>query len=925
MDAVEYLASLSGLWWVLLILFLVMLGVYGLYFYWQRSTPKLLKKVPQIFHHIQTECRKIVAETRTYSPDDPLPYGPIVAGIHRQLDIIANQLVLLKSEYIEIQDRVHALHLRPWQILIGAPFYLYSWYTIRGDTHRILRDHDDLQKLVDVAWQEMGEIKRQAWLVAQRAREITSREAVVRKLLDDLSDHKLYGDTFEIAATHEESVIEALERIPEYFLMADEELVTKTSTKDAVCELYGLLNQAEPVLDEISDRLTLWTAEYGRLSGKMHQVKLQLDSVENLIANKPGEIDCTEESKQLRAVHTTVDVLTATMSRLEVESFPLVDQELDRAQALISEMGRQVRKALRRYPSLNALISDLLGIQKDCSEIFGGLLKSPQYPLLWNRSNTEFLELNKATKDLNLIQKSRTVEQIELDLASIEALSMRWATLRVILNEIAAQHKDLLDIQTRIEIQQGLDWLQEYKQISEQIVIYHPDNWAGADAVSSYPGDILKIEAEHQAFVGRDSTQSVPESELPAWIEQGNKLIGNHQNLRLRSEKVRARLEWLKYEEEKAREQYQAARSVVNQMSWIVNSNAFLKSLAEADLKRINQDLDRLGTELDKSNQGMIEKKVRLIRAEREEITISAKSWLERLNQDIERRRSLLADKINRLNQVAKIDDPVFEKARRLLANEERRAEQIDLVVFSSSTPEEMTIEMRGRSTTWQELVAVQEELEEIVETPLLNSFQHASELRNLALLALDRAAQKIPESCNWPPTSASIAQEKNEVVKLEEKWKALKDEHIRAIWAVRQYGELAASYQVVAGKLDSSYQWASQEQEKVLGLEREIGHLLRQWQQKGQKYSQDPLVFDQLRELRARTTLALDHLKQKWVSNSPGVAEAVTYQELVQEIEGISSYLKTTSLTVHQVGGETFDLYLEESPKKAKQVNREH
>ncbi len=107
--------------------------------------------------------------------------------------------------------------------------------------------------------------------------------------------------------------------------------------------------------------------------------------------------------------------------------------------------------------------------------------------------------------------------------------------------------------------------------------------------MGSFANDILKIEAEHHEVLGRKANQSVPESELSVWIAQVKRLVEDHQVFRLRSEKIRVRFEWLQDEEEKTKETHQAIRSMVNQANWIVNSNLFLKQIAETDLKRIDQ------------------------------------------------------------------------------------------------------------------------------------------------------------------------------------------------------------------------------------------------------------------------------------------------------------------------------------------------
>jgi len=124
-----------------------------------------------------------------------------------------------------------------------------------------------------------------------------------------------------------------------------------------------------------------------------------------------------------------------------------------------------------------------------------------------------------------------------------------------------------------------------------------------------------------------------------------------------------------------------------------------------------------------------------------------------------------------------------------------------------------------------------------------------------------------------------------------------------------------------MAGKLENSYQLATQEQEEVLGLEKEIERLLRLWQQKGRGFARDPLVLERIRDLRARASLAMDHLRQKWAASSTVDTGSVSYQDIVQGMMEISGFLKTTRISVQRAGEEAFDLSLEES--QAKPVGR--
>jgi len=379
--------------------------------------------------------------------------------------------------------------------------------------------------------------------------------------------------------------------------------------------------------------------------------------------------------------------------------------------------------------------------------------------------------------------------------------------------------------------------------------------------------------------------------------------------LKLRSEKIQARLQWIKSTDASTREQYQTLRSAINQISWLVNSNSFLKQFAEPELSKIRKDIERYGSELNQTQSGMIEKKSMAVNIFQDDLLAAGNRWLERLNQDVSSRSGSLADSIDKIHKIASLDDPAIIKAQRLLAREERRVSQIQLNTAPIVQLDVLVSEMRGRSSVWQEFVAVQQELEEIVAAPLQDAVSHAEKQRNLALAALSEASQKISEQRAWPACSVSLSEERVKTDELETRWVSLKSKPTRAIWVVRQYGELAAGYQEVFGKVTRARQWAAQEQKRIMDLESEIDRLNNYWRRQEQLINQDPIAVEQVRRMRLHSSEEVSRIKQSWISGSSDIN---TYDDVLQALLENARSLRSAVVTMKTGGGEPQEIRLE-------------
>jgi hypothetical protein len=888
-------AFFIGLWIVLFALLLIWILVFLLEYYWRRQIESLSRKVVPGFNHVQNECRQIIVSTRQYSHDDPPPYGALAASVQRKLDQIANQLVDLKREYIHIQERLGKIRFRIWKRLLSAPFYWYDWYKLEIATTGLLKGIAGLIEQINAAWDGVRSIDRQAWLVAQNAQEVLVLEREVRRLMESLGDRKLTGDKFEEAALQEEKVIDALDIVPRYFFTMDENNINQHATKESVCSVYAIVVEVRPVIKDLLVRLSAWDKQYKALESKALQMHQQIDRTQNLISSLPDNLIVSKEIDQMTSMKTIADALSATMLRLEIDSIPEVGGEIDRIGRATVEMGGGIRRGLRQYGSLSTMIGNALLVQKDLSALISSLAKSEIHPVIWDQSQSVFREINKQIAALGETHQPRSIEEIDRNFSRASELSERLNKISEHCHEIAAQHAEVLGLLASEDIQHGLEWCKGAEAISTQVAVYNPNNWSRQEAVATLQEDLRYLMTRHQSIISVDDKKSLKESEITGLLADVKLLSEDYNFAHTRVGKVEARLRWIQSIEKETKDHFYSARNQFHQISWLVNSNPYLKKAAGADLDRIRNVLERNNQGLSQPQAGLIEKKAREAEAVIEEVVVCTNRWLVQLNQDIQSKQQTLTDKLNKLQEYAALEDPSIDKARRLLAKDTHKTSTAQVARQKPLALVEVVNEMQQRCNIWQEYVAVQQELEEVVETPLIDAVLNAEKQRQRALDLLAVANRQIPVNHTWPPTDVSVASERRNIEQMEVQWKAMKSQQVRAIWAVRRYGELAASYQAQASKIEQAIQWVSQEQKRVIDVEVEIERLLRYLQRQELSASSDPQKVEKYNQIRSKAALSLEDVKERWTSGSGVTKEGLDCDDIVQELLDVLNRLRTT------------------------------
>jgi hypothetical protein len=860
---------------------------------WRNKIEVQTRKVIPGFNQVQMECKRLAASIRQYSRDDPPPYGQVIASIEMKLDQIANRLTELKKDYIQIQGRLGRMRFRTWQRILSAPFYWYEWYQLSGFVDQLVREISSLEVEAVQIWENVKDIDRQAWLVAQEARQALDIERDVRRLMELLGDHRLTGDRFEEAAAVEEKVIDALDEVPRFFFTQDEENINSHATRERVVHTYAIVSEIRPPLDDLLQRLSGWEVQYNAVAERatsMHQRVLHL---QDLMASLPKYLLIESEKAQITSMRTVSDTLMETMTRLEVESIPLVEGEIERIDRTATELGRQIRRGLRDYASLSSTIIQMESVQKELSALISKLAKNSTHPLIWDQSRPVFRELNKRIAKLGEANQPRTIADIDENIALALDLSTQLARLSDHCTEIATLHQELLSLFVSEDIKGGIAWAEGAQGMASQTEVYNPANWPKQDSVETLLEDLRFLASRHKSTVPADESESIKESEIAELATVVAALAEDTQSLRARSDRIQSQLIHLQEVDKGANDRFNRIMSQFHQISWLVNSNPYLKKNVAADLERLRKLLDRNSQKLSQQKSGLMEKKELDVNAAGEEISAAANRWLVQLNQDVQSQKRILEEKLNKLEQFAALEDPAIDKARRLLEKESAYVAALPSSALPAKSLEMAIEEMQKRCNTWQEFFALEQELVEVVENPLVDAVQNAEKQRKRALDMLAIADRQIPPHPTWPPTDVSISSERRSIGLLEVQVKSIKSQPVRAIWAVRRYGELAASYQAQAEKIEQALHWAGQEQQRVIDLEDEIGGLLRTMQRKELSTVSDPQEKEQLNRIRSQVILEVETIRERWSSKDAQNRHDLNYDDVVQELQTILSRLR--------------------------------
>jgi len=880
---------------VFIILGLVILASLEVGFYFSRLfRRKSLVKLKQL----RSDWRKFVAIRRiieedieNFSAEEPEPYQSSLKNLFTQLARIDQQSKILENERIGLNQRASTLAKNSWRSILGGSFY---WFLLYRDSLRVLNDLEQASQILSGIMQVGKNLERLSWDVAEKVHDTLQLQVKVGQSMDFLRQHNVQGEAFETADRLEKQARNTLSQIPAYFSSGDEKEVLGKADTGSTALAHQTLESTRPVLIRLFSQVQEWEKGYKETADKVSTMVRALDNLEQTLNTLPLSIKVPEYRVQFDQLKVISKSLQSTLSHVEIESMILVAQEAVRTAQIAQEGGNQLKQARRELSILDNLLDELGNGYKQLSILMTVLASKTIHPITWTISLETLAELSRETGIQSADKKERTPEQVNQDLALATQLHTRLKNLERYCSQLEVTHQNLLDLLSGSTFEKLGDWLQDALGVVQKAETYPAENWSRAQTINKLSTEVKALGEEAERLVLGDQSTPIPESEVNRRLEETFRFIEDYQTLQKKVEEIRIRLSDLHNIEELSQGRLENAQSSLNQIAFITRSNQLLVEKAGPE---INRHLDQIQKSLDELAQpihGGVEKKARQVASLISRIEQSANQWVESLDQDTREVIRNLSTSLAELESIAPIDEAPLEQAHRLLESSTSN-NVLNLLKKPRFALDEIVGELKKRSDFWQACQAATFALQD-VQDPLLNVFQEALNQREQAQVALKEAAVWTRRKRSaWPPSSANLNAEQQEMEQVEEQWIALNKNRTRVVSLVGKLSNLGARYQNLAEKVNQVTKNVSQEQAQVEKLELEIFDMARYWKNLMDMYGDNPATFHEINDLLISIDEEQADIKQEYRRGD------LTYDQVVQDLKDLHRKVRYYQVSVDE------------------------
>jgi chromosome segregation ATPase len=849
----------TALWLIPLLVFAAVGGIYLLDRYLQNQAQAGMKRLRSEMRRFQNERKQLELAAGAYSVNDPEPYRSQVTGLRQKRAILQRRSDQLERRHIDLHQQAALLSHNRLQLLFRAP---YDWHRLRQGVANLEADLSQASLLLSQALQHESAIRGLSWEVARQARETVQCQQDASQALNELRSANLYGDTFEAATDLEQQALTALAQIPRLYLEADETSLLDQASKENTALVYEIVRINRPKLDELLGQAQFWKTQYQATRDGIARMRQALDELEQSLTSTPAALDVSEEQARSQQYEVVAQSLQATVSRLEVENMALVTQEAGKITQAAQEANQGLRKARLEWAALDALQNELISGFSDLSLQLATLGAKSTHPIKWEVSLEQLAQLNRQANKLANTRKARSPAAVSAGLATATQISVAQKELARHCLQVGQDQADLLQLLDSPQLKQLPKWLENARQLVEQVGHYAPENWSRSDGVDSLPARVQALSEQAGRLVTSAPAQPISELDLPDRLDDTRQLVQEFSQALSRCENIQKRLDDLRHSQEQAQEQLENLAKLLTQIQLVVSSNQFLGGLAAQEIERLLGNVQSLQKDLTEPQSGSVAKKARQTGDLANRVEGFANRWLDQLSKEIQEQTKEMSGELARLDAIAQLDDASVAEARRLLSDSPSylgsatsRGARLSL--------QDTVLELKRRSGFWQECIAAQKALENVRQ--LVETFEETSYQRQNTRELLAQASAWGGQKRSWPPASATLEAETKEMEKIEAAFQALKEQGGKAIGLVAQFSNLSTRLQTLAERLKQGAGRAAQEQSQVEDLETSIGDLAGPWQDRLGEYRDNPDASLEIRELLDSIDAEMRRIRQEY------------------------------------------------------------
>ncbi len=853
--------------WVLIFLMSLVVGLYLCVIYWQRTTSVELKTIFSDLRKLRSEETQARRSASAFEPTDPEPFGPLAVQLGNRLDQVESRTSELLKRYSLIQEQVRKLSTPTWSFFYRLP---WDWYQTANQVLELKKDVEKTDQTLKATDGLVMELTRLGWKVAGQARQALEDDLAAERILADLRAANLRDPALEVAEAEVKRWETALRgEVPAYFIGADENTVLKDADKHTIAQVYRIVSEANPAIQEQLKRARGWQRLHEALAKSLETLPETFRQLTGAIAaaeaapvhpvnwdasrgplsgirqqiERLGDIQKTRTLEQLESERQTAEKLTDRVKTMiaHIEEVARLQGELVALLATpeIADGNEWLRNAQKLANQVQGYSSDNWPRPQSAQTLTDELksMADLQQRLSWETASVPIPE----TDIPNLLEDARRLSKLH------QELRPRLATIQSRLNEMQtaeAKAKDAL-ARTRALLNQAIPLLG-----SNPVLSGGPAREAGA----------LRQEVEP----------------LLADLE--------HPSEGLLDRKVQ-------------------------------KTDLYLRKTDQA----ANKWLDLLQADLTARKQALAEKTERL----KGIALLEDPAFLEaaRLSEGVARpavpRPASRVSSSPLSNTAPQVQQTFARITRSILPSRDSEVEKKPDLLETSARREYYSLadaiaEIKSRSEEWQRCIASLHAVEDL-EGPVLERHEKASSARDSARQVLSRAGELMPEGRGWPPTAQALGGERKSLQDLEARWDAMKQEPVKALQLVNNLGALGEEYTAIGARIRQVVERAQQDQTRILDLEDRFEESRRLWMDQWETCAGNLVAQDEIKVLLEQADQDYSSIRERYLRSS------IPYNQVLQNLRILCQRLDDAQITLDtewmiDINGDRFPRYEQEA-----------
>jgi len=639
---------------------------------------------------------------------------------------------------------------------------------------------------------------------------------------------------------------------------------------DVACQSRQILEKDRSIMQDVNN-----LQEQGLGDEKLEEVPTSLKQWETTLLTHVPIIFFSEDKNLFdqSVEKSTVSKVHKIVSACELE---------------ITALNDIVNQWKSDYGRVNQLSQSLDQLQNAIDQIVTQLESNPDHPVNWDLSRPA---LHVMTAEFKRLRETKTtVRHLHKAVDQYTHLEHQLAQLQEKDKHILESHREIGQLIGQSDFAHSMEWSTGALKTLKESSPYNPENWKGIIKVTDLQKRIQEVLINQAKVIPRQLSGTITESKLEPLLKSMQEIKTSYEKVKPDYAIYYKRLREIKDLEKSSKEQLSRDYAPLKQMQAVVISNPLLNKVAGTEISRLLPSVEQLNVELDQADLGVVHAKVKKINELHKKLEISSQKWLEKIDEDVVKKKDELSKTINILQDMVSLNDPVFVEVVQLVQDQQQSGAQ---PVFQGQPPLlEQAHLLKSQSELWQKIVAANKAVEDIA-GPVLDRHSKLEKNRQNLVGRMARADELVPEELSWPPTTIRLTNERARFRSLENQFALFKRERHKAIQLVALLSELSDNYQDLHNQVGQLLERASQEQSRFNELEHRLRQSQSFWSQRLQDNRSNLSAVSEIEHLLASIEKDFSELQRR---NKSG---ALPYQQAYQMLRLICRKIDEATIPI--------------------------